>query len=35
MKKVIACLSVTGRLIVYIIGMLAFSNVAVDLLFPD
>lgn len=35
MKKVIAGLSVIGRLIVYIIGMFAFSNMAIDLLFPD
>jgi len=35
MKKVIAGLSVIGRIIVYIIGMFTFSNVAIDLLFPD
>lgn len=35
MRKVIAGLSVIGRLIVYIIGMFAFSNMAIDLLFPD
>lgn len=35
MKKVIAGLSVIGRLIVYIIGVIGFSNMAMDLLFPD
>lgn len=35
MRKVIAGLSVIGRLIVYIIGVIGFSSMAVDLLFPD
>ena len=35
MKKVITVLSVIGRVIVYLIGVIAFSHTAADLLFPD